>query len=396
MGISGVGDGLYVVNTNTGERSRVKQPDELPEDKRTPYTDTLVLEDAGTMDDKFLQSLRDALDQMKAMKGRLLDGAVPDEEFALEKQGVKWSSQTVWDSNGERFSVYKWYDPATGDTFDGDYFNVLENIARGEKEEDHLTNYAYMDNLAYDILKFFSTAATVVSDKAYIKERLNAVIEEIRQNIAAGKADPTENLQTKFTLKGADWTLSELLGAANALEKASSASWQGEYNTINSTLWMDYKHYAYLGMAQGYVSQYAKENLNKEQAASINSIMQSMVDNAIGRNNRYMEENQEKTDAEWQKILASPDYPQYKSGWDERRKYYSYGAHSGVATNKQIINSIMELFASVAAGKPFSGALNEYYGLMKPVYNSLNHDPQLCFNSESKDFLTFFNSLYGR
>ena len=149
-------------------------------------------------------------------------------------------------------------------------------------------------------------------------------------------------------------------------------------------------------MAKGYISQYAAENLNKEQADSLNSVMQARIDAAIARNNKFMEEHQAETDAQWEKILSSPDYPQYKNGWDERRKYYSYGAHSGIATNKQVIDKIMDIFASVASGKPMSSALNEYYELMKPVYNSLNQVPQLCFDSERSDFMTFYNSLYSR
>ena len=391
MGIPTVSSNLYRVDPKTGEK--ITTPDSSEESAhRNDINDTFANVDAD--EEKILQGMKDLVNFARFQK---LEGAVDDEVLLLGSQGIrKIAQQTAYGSNGESFYVTKWYNTATNETYDSDYMSVIEKIARGGSEQEHLINYAYMDNLTSDILSFFGTAATESRDAAYIKERLNAVIEEVRQNIAAGKENPTENLQTKFTMNGADWTLSDLLGAVDALQKACSASWQGEYNTIGSFPWMNYKHYAYLGMAKGYISQYAAENLNKEQADSLNSVMQARIDAAIARNNKFMEEHQAETDAQWEKILSSPDYPQYKNGWDERRKYYSYGAHSGIATNKQVIDKIMDIFASVASGKPMSSALNEYYELMKPVYNSLNQVPQLCFDSERSDFMTFYNSLYSR
>lgn len=394
MGIPTISSNLYRVDPKTGER--ITTPDSSAETSGSnANNDTFITDDAKEMN--ILQGMRDLVEFARTQKG-LLDGAVPDEEFALERQGMKWSSQTVQDSSGERFSVYKWYDPATGNTFDGDYFSVLENIARGETEEEHLINYAYIDNLTYDIMKYFSTAASTVSDKAYIKECINAIVEEIRQNIAEGKENPTENLQTKFTLKGADWTLSDLMGAVDVLEKACSAQSTSIYDnfTIDNTVRMNYKDYAKLGMAVGYVSQYAAENLNKEQADSLNSIMQGKVNNAIARNNKYMEEHQAATDAEWKKIQSNSDFYLYKDQWDRRREYYSFGRDTIIATNTQLRDKIMEIFSSVGAGRTISNALNEYLELMKPVYGCLDTPTQLGFDLDRDILSGYFNALFGR
>ena len=393
MGIPTISSNLYRVDPKTGER--ITTPDSGAEAAGSKANDMFVTEDAKEMN--ILQGMRDLVEFARTQKG-LLDGAVPDEEFALEKQGMKWSSQTVWDSNGQPFSVNKWYDPDTGETFDSDYFSVLENIARGEKEEDHLINYAYIDNLTSDITKYFSTADSRVSDKAYLKERINAVIEEIRQNIAAGKENPTENLQTKFTLNGADWTLSDLLGAVDVLEKACSAQSTSIYDnfTIDNTVRMNYKDYAKLGMAVGYVSQYAAENLNKEQADSLNSIMQGKVNAAIARNNKYMEEHQAETDAEWKKIQSNSDFYLYKDQWDKRREYYSFGRDTIIDTNKQLRDKIMEIFSSVGTSRTISSALNEYLELMKPVYGCLDTPTQLGFDLDRDILSGYFNALFGR
>lgn len=394
MGIPTISSNLYHVDPKTGER--ITTPDSSAETSGSnANNDTFITDDAKEMN--ILQGMRDLIEFARTQKG-LLDGAVPDEEFALERQGVKWSSQTVWDSNGQPFSVNKWYDPNTGETFDSDYFSVLENIARGETEEEHLINYAYIDNLTSDITKYFSTADSRVSDKAYIKERINAIIEEIRQNIAEGKENPTENLQTKFTLKGADWTLSELLGAADVLEKACSAQSTSIYDnfTIDNTVRMNYKDYAKLGMAVGYVSQYAAENLNKKQADSLNSIMQGRVNAAIARNNKYMEEHQAATDAEWKKIQSNSDFYLYKDQWDRRREYYSFGRDTIIATNTQLRDKIMEIFSSVGAGRTISNALNEYLELMKPVYGCLDTPTQLGFDLDRDILSGYFNALFGR
>lgn len=394
MGIPTISSNLYRVDPKTGER--ITTPDSGAENASSKAVND-TFSNANADEENILQGMRALVEFAKSLKGNI-DGGVPDEEFALEKQGMKWSSQTVWDSNGQPFSINKWYDPDTGETFDSDYFSVLENIARGEKEEDHLINYAYIDNLTSDITKYFSTADSRVSDKAYIKERLNAVIEEIRQNIAAGKENPTENLQTKFTLNGADWTLSDLLGAVDVLEKACSAQSTSVSDnfTIDNTVRMNYKDYAKLGMAVGYVSQYAAENLNKEQADSLNSIMQGRVNAAIARNNQYMKLHQEETDAEWEKIQSNSDFYLYKDQWDKRREYYSFGRDTIIATNTQLRDKIMEIFSSVGAGRTISSALNEYLELMRPVYGSLDISAQLGFDLDRDILSGYFNALFGR
>ena len=393
MGIPTISSNLYRVDPKTGER--ITTPDSGAETTGSKANnDTFVNEDAKEMN--ILQGMKDLVNFVRFQK---LEGAVDDEVLLLGSQGIKKTAQqTALGSNGESFYVAKWYNTATNETYDSDYMSIIEKIAGGESEQEHLINYAYMDNLTSDILSFFGTAATESGDAAYIKERLNAVIEEVRQNIAAGKENPTENLQTKFTLNGADWTLSDLLGAVDALQKACSAQSTAVTDnfTIDNTVRMNYKDYAKLGMAAGYISRYAAENLNKEQADSLNSIMQGRIDAAIARSNKYMEQHRAETDAEWEKIQSNSDFYLYKEQWDKRREYYSFGRDTIIATNTQLRDKIMEIFSSVGAGRTISNALNEYLELMKPVYSCLDTPTQLGFDLD-KDILSgYFNALFGR
>ena len=395
MGISTISSNLHPANQSTITKTAEKQTDST-EEKATPARDVLVMYDGSDREEELLKSMREIADSLKG--ARQIEGAMDKEHFQLQDQGIVTSPKAVLGSDGRLFYVSKWHDTASDETFDSDYMSVLENVARGETEEEHLLNYARLYNFNADIRSFFSTVDTSLDDRNYIKECLEAVIEEIRQNIAEGKENPTEDLQTKITLNGVDWSISDLAGAVQALKTAcfSSSTAVTDNFTIENTIVMDYKDYARLGMAVGYVSKYASENLDKEHADALNSIMQARVDAAIARNSAYMDEHQAETDAEWARIQSAPDYHLYKANWDDRRQYYSYGRNNCLATNQQLIDKMMEIFSSVGSGKSINSALSEYLQLMTPVYNSLNISPQLSFNHHSTDLLGYYNALYGR
>ena len=394
MGISTISSNLHPADRSTITKTAEKQTASA-EEKTAPARDVLVMYDGSDRDEELLKSMREIADSLKGAKQ--IEGAMDKEHYQLQDRGIVTSPKAVLGSDGRLFYVSKWHDTASDETFDSDYMSVLESAARGETEEEHLLNYARLYNFNADIRSFFSTVDTSLDDRNYIKECLEAAIEEIRQNIAEGKENPAEDLQTKITLNGVDWSISDLAGAVQALKTAcfSSSTAVTDNYTIENTVVMDYKDYARLGMAMGYVSRYAAENLDKEHADALNAIMQVRADAAIARNSAYMEEHQAETDAEWARIQSAPDYYLYKANWDDRRQYYSYGRNNCLATNKQLINKMMEIFTSVGSGKSINGALSEYYNLMTPVYNSLNISPQLTFNHHSTDLLGFFNALYG-
>ena len=395
MGISTISSNLYPANPATAAKTAEKTAAAASGEKTSSGRDVLVMYD-GSGDDELLQSIRSIADSLKGAKK--IEGAMDKEHFLLEDQGIKTAPQAVLGSDGRLFYVSKWHNTATDETYDSDYMSVLENVARGESEEEHLLNYARLYNFASDIISFFSTVDTSLSDRTYIKECLEAAIEEIRQNIAEGKEAPAENLQTRITLNGTEWSFSDLAGAVEALKTAcfSSSTAVTDNFTIENTIVMDYKDYARLGMALGYVRQYAAENLDKEHADVLNSIMQARADAAIARNSRYMEEHQAETDAEWKRIQSAPDYYLYKDNWDDRRQYYSYGRNNCLATNAQLTDKMLEIFSSVGSGKSITAALNEYFQLMRPVYNSLNISPELTFAHHRNDLMGYFSALYGK
>ena len=391
MGISTISGNLHPANQSTITKTAEKSA-AAAEEKTSSGRDVLVMYD-GSSDEELLKSMREIADSLKGT--RKLEGAMDKEHYLLRDQGITISTKAALGSDGRLFYVSKY--SSAKETYDSDYMSVLENAARGESEEEHPLNYARLYNFASDIVSFFSTADTSAIDRRRIEECLEAAIEEIRQNIADGKENPTENFQTRITLNGTDWSFSDLAGAVEALKKACFASSTAVTDnfTIENTIVMDYKDYARLGMAVGYVSQYAAENLDKEHADVLNSIMQARVDAAIARNDRYMEEHRAETDAEWARIQSAPDYYLYKENWDDRRQYYSYGRNNCLATNSKLIDKMMEIFSSVGSGRSITGALNEYFQLMKPVYNSLNISSTLAFDHHRTDLLGYFNALYA-
>lgn len=137
--------------------------------------------------------------------------------------------------------------------------------------------------MAMEIIYNFSTASTYTSDLAHIRNGINAVIEEIRQNIAEGKDNPTENLQTTFTIGGVDCEFTDLLKTSVLMRRS--------FDGIDRIITMDYIDYAKMGLSIGNVQKFAEENLNDEQAAFVNKVLQAKADYYDKR----MEEDMKKT-----------------------------------------------------------------------------------------------------
>ena len=89
-----ISSNLYRVDPKTGEK--ITTPDSGTETASSKDVND-TFSNANADEENILQGMRALVEFAKSQKGHL-DGAVPDEEFALEKQGIMRSSQTVWDS----------------------------------------------------------------------------------------------------------------------------------------------------------------------------------------------------------------------------------------------------------------------------------------------------------
>ena len=287
------------------------------------------------------------------------------------------NSQPVWQPlrtfvgyDGSTFKLGYDYNYETHDQYNSNYLDILIEKASGVKNPYYLE---YFHNMVVDIVSNFSTSSTYKSDFSHVSNQINAVIEEIRQNIAEGKENPTENLQTKFTIGGVDWEFTDLLKTSVLMRRS--------FDGIDRNLTMDYIDYAKMGLSIGNVQKFAEENLNDEQAAMVNKILQAKADYYDQR----MEDDMEKHKDMWVNAVTNP----------KKQEYYKYGNFIS-ATNVELREALKELFSSVGRTTSMSSAMAKFNQMIIPAHiaasgSSSKMDKML--DNDAKALNAYYSSL---
>lgn len=101
------------------------------------------------------------------------------------------------------------------------------------------------------------------------------------------------------------------------------------FDGIDRVITMDYIQYAEMGLSIGNVKKFAEENLNEEQNALVNKVLQAKADYYDSRMEDYMETHKDK----WVNAATT----------SERQEYYKYGGFVS-ASNVELREALKELF----------------------------------------------------
>lgn len=282
--------------------------------------------------------------------------------------------RTVTGRDGSTFKVLYDSNTKTGEKYRSGYLNILAQKAAGIKP----SNYSqYFSNMTSDIQSAFSTADTYKEDRGIIQRAIFSIEEEIKNNIAQGKENPTGDLQTTLTIGGEVWKLTDVLKTAQMMS--------GSFDEIDHTVSMDYIDYAKLGLSAANVQNYAERNLSREQSDTVKSILNSKIDCYIKRSEDSALKDREKLEKLGWRFNSTP----------QRAPYYKFGSWV-IATNEQLRNSILSIFSSVGSKKTLSQAFSEYKQLMPPALNASGVDPadySQVLNNHIKNLNTYYQSL---
>ena len=308
---------------------------------RTDNVDIVFTDKAGSNTNPASQVQSDAA----GLKGnnRLLESMataqpIPDEE--LWKAGF---DRTVYRSDGSSFTAHYQYNRYEGKGYDSGYMAALVAEVNGENDKGF---YCYLNNLESDIVSAFSSADSMWDDKYAIRDSIQALMAEIKQNIADGKADPTKDLQTKVTVNGVEWNLADLIDTVEVMNKG--------FDELDHTITLNYEEYAKMGISSVYVNDWASKNLSEEQAAAVAKAVDERIYGYVKR----QEEQLERDADTWKDRYVPP----------EKAEYYAYGSWVS-ASNVEHREAIQELFSSVDYNSPsnLASAMNKYRSLMTPV-----------------------------
>lgn len=308
---------------------------------RTDNVDIVFTDKAGSNTNPASQVQSDAA----GLKGnnRLLESMataqpIPDEE--LWKAGF---DTTVYRSDGSSFTAHYQYNRYEGKGYDSGYMAALVAEVNGENDKGF---YCYLNNLESDIVSALSSADSFWDDKYAIRDSIEALMAEIKQNIANGKADPTKDLQTKVTVNGVEWKLSDLIDTVEVMNKG--------FDELDHTITLNYEEYAKMGISSVYVNDWASKNLSEEQAAAVAKAVDERIYGYVKR----QEEQLERDADTWKDRYVPP----------EKAEYYAYGSWVS-ASNVEHREAIQELFSSVDYNSPsnLASAMNKYKNLMTPV-----------------------------
>lgn len=166
------------------------------------------------------------------------------------------------------------------------------------------------------------------------------LVDEMKENLKNGVANTLENLKTKFSIEGREFTYKEM----SAIQKTGSYL----QKMIGGNSPCGYDDYMKMGMARAYA--YKPElGLTKDQADVLSEAAERMIQQKL-ENNKH-----------WIEIAASEEQ-------NSRWKGYYIGGTIAVASNTQIISGIMNAFSEMDPTDPDSveKAVKRYQELLKP------------------------------
>lgn len=196
---------------------------------------------------------------------------------------------------------------------DKQYSDIFRNMALGTEKD--------------EVYKFFFIEDTVAlfgnkGDEHNMGVQLKKMITEIKSKFDAGEIDPMSNLQTKFTVGDVEFSFDKLLSAKTHMQYGR--------NIIRGNETATYSDYADMGIAIGYVKNFAK-GMSEEQADLLNGKMAAYVDNRIGR------------------AVAAEKRAEISDGLETHEYRKQFHAYKGCmsATNREYTAEMINLFANL-------------------------------------------------
>ena len=261
-------------------------------------------------------------------------------------EGEIWMAgfdRTIYRTDGSSFTAHYLYNYRESKGYDSNYLSAIAAEVKGENDKGF---HCLTNNLESDIVSAFSSAASMWDDKYAIRDSIEALMAEIKQNIADGKADPTKDLQTKVTVNGVEWNLAELIDTVEVMKKG--------FDELDHTITLNYEEYAKMGISSVFVNDWASKNLSEEQAAAVAKAVDERIYGYVKRQDEQLERDADT----WKDRYVPP----------EKAEYYAYGSWVS-ASNVEHREAIQELFSSVDYNSPsnLASAMNKYRSLMTPV-----------------------------
>ena len=323
---------------------------------------------------RFTEQMQSDLEALKASH-RLVATVEPGyESIPKEEMWLESYATTAYRSDGSSFSVDYYYNRYEGKGYDSDYMSAYAAEANGEGDKG---SYYYQLNLKSDIVSYFSTSASLYNDKIAIETGIDALIVEIKQNIADGKADPTKDLQTKVTINGVEWNFADFIDTVEIMNKG--------FDELDHRVTMNYEDYAKMGISSVYVNDWASKNLSKEQAAAVAKAVNEWIYGYVERQEEHLEENADT----WRNVYNHP----------EKAEYYAYGGWVS-ASNVEHREAIKELFSSADfnSSSGIANIMQKYQEMMKPVYlayGSTQSKLSSYLNNTVNHLYSYIANLFG-
>lgn len=190
------------------------------------------------------------------------------------------------------------------------------------------------------------------------------------------------NADGTYTINGVDFTEDELVKARSVMKAATDGIGAGAGKNIN----LDYRNYAEMALAENAVNQYAKENLSEEQQKVVAKAMKEynaglleLQDSLLAKGKYITTEGDKRSDYYGlTRILSEEDAEVFNNLKAEiskvtGKKYQPVKAGGVVtvqiATNKDLINSISDIFKNVDLSdkEAVNGAMKKYQELVRPA-----------------------------
>lgn len=235
----------------------------------------------------------------------------------------------------------------------------------------------YRTNLVSDITAYFGSVSSYNEDQNAINIAISSLIDEIEENIANGKADPTADLKTKVTVNGTEWSFTDLI---NTVEKINKSF---EYFDYKGNL--DYPDYAKMGVSKAAVKSWAKENLSEDKQELVSKAVEAREATSILREQEGRELSRE--------IWGKPGFIMH----GEKAKYYETAFLS--ATNKEVREEIEKLFEDTDYESPasVSRSVNKFRDMYLPILIAFGGYQGAAGSADyaAKDLFKYISGLFG-
>lgn len=213
------------------------------------------------------------------------------------------------------------------------YVGIFEKYAKGEISEYDFEGYIVGAEKTLG-------SALCPGDFYGIYQEIYNLVDEMKENLKNGVANTLDNLKTKFTIEGREFTYKEM----SALYKTGSYL----QKMIGGNSPCGYDDYMKMGMARAYA--YKPElGLTRDQADVLRIAAERRINERLENNKKWIE------------LAASEEQ-------NSRWKGYYIGGTIAVASNTQIISGIMNAFSEMDPTDPDSveKAVKRYQELLKP------------------------------